>query len=193
PDEDLARLELGQVLDEVRGIVRVHPGEERRRLLAREGAEDGGRLVRVELFEDLRDLLVGQPLEEYSDLGRVEARDEGGPLGRADALGEAGDAVAFALPDQLLDLLEQGIGGHDRHRTALDEGLARRGGWGTGSACSSTRPAGWAGVPTHRSARSRLGPTLESVGRTGDWRRSGRSREVGPWSRARACGPRRHS
>ena len=131
PDEDLARFGFGQPLGDVGGIVRIHAGEERCRFLLGERPEDRGGLVRIELLQDLGDLLVGQPLQEDGDLGRVEPGHERRPFGRADAFGEAGDAFALAFADQLLDLGQEGIGGHGRHGTALD-GVARRIGRGGG-------------------------------------------------------------
>ena len=122
-------LGLGQHLDDVGGVVRVHLGEELGGLLPGQRPQDRRRLVRVELLEDLRDLLVRQPLEEDRDLGRIEAGDERRPFRGTDPLRETRDALAFALADQLLDLLEQGIGGRGRHGTALDGGAAERRPW----------------------------------------------------------------
>ena len=129
PDEDLARLGLGQGLDDVRGVVRVHLGEELGGLLPGQRPEDRRGIVRIELLEDLGDLLVRQPLEEDRHLLRIEAGNERRPFRGTDPLRETRDALAFPLADQLLDLLEQGIGGRGRHGTALDGGAADRRRW----------------------------------------------------------------
>ena len=191
PDQDLADLGLGQVLDDVGRIVGVHPRQERRGLLAAQRPEDRGGLMGIELLEELRDLLVGQPLEQDGDLARVEAGDEGGPLGRPDPFREAGDAVALALADQLLDLLEEGIGRHGRHGSApggwagtargrtIDDGHGRRDGPGARGMVAPTR----SGTTPHQPERTALrhGPSF---------RLAYRSQWVGPpWSR----GPHRPS
>ena len=66
-----------------------------------------------QLLEQDRELLVGQPLQEDGDLARLELGHEVGPLGGADALGEADHALLLALADERLDLGEQlrGLGG----------------------------------------------------------------------------------
>ena len=127
PDEDLVDVRVGQVLDDVGRVVGVHPAQDDCGLVRAERPEDRGRDRRVELLEDLRDLLVRQPLEEDRNLVRVELRDQVGPVGRADAFGEAADAFLLPLADQLLQLVAQRIACRVHHRWVLRAGDARSG------------------------------------------------------------------
>src|SRR6187200_2444137 len=82
----------------------------------------------IELLEDLGDLLVREPLEQHRDLARLELRDEVRPFRRADAIGQAADAVAFAFADELEQLVTQSIGSRACHG---DLPLRARGPWRT--------------------------------------------------------------
>jgi hypothetical protein len=116
PHEDLVRLLVGQLLDDVGGVVRIDVFEELGGLVGRERAKDAGRFGGIELLEELRDLLVGQPLEQDRDLVGLELRDDVRPLRRTDGRSEAADAFLLALADELLHLGEKlaGVesGGH---------------------------------------------------------------------------------
>ena len=58
--------------------------------------------------------LAGDRLEQNRDLVVVEAKDDIGPVGRTEAIGQAADAELFPLGDQLPNLVDQLVVRHGR-------------------------------------------------------------------------------
>jgi len=116
PDEQLLDLGRGKLFHHVRGVVRVHALQEDGSLRWCQRPQECGRLFGGQLLEQLGELLVGEVREEDADLVRVQAWDDLCPVGRAELVGQATDALLLALTDERLDLIEQLGALQRRHR-----------------------------------------------------------------------------